>query len=296
LARLASPAVSAAKQFFAASKAFAERGRLNASALSGLVHAADVISDSGSSAMKRSSFALFGLFAYSMFTATFLYLVLFVAGLPIVPRSIDGPVTGASTAMALVIDILLVAIFGLQHTVMARAGFKQAWTKLMPKPIERSGYLIFSCAVLALMFACWQPIPAVVWDTRGTFGEPLLWGLSALGWLICLTSTYLINHFELFGLKQVWDHWRGHTQAAPVFRQPFLYKLVRHPLYTGFLLAFWAAPMMTVGHLVYAAAMTVYVYIAVAFEERDLQRMFGDDYRAYQQKVGKLSPRLARQR
>lgn len=242
--------------------------------------------------MTRLAYALFALIAYVIFFATFLYLIAFVGGFGIVPRSIDHPAGTGSVGLAIAVDIALVAIFGVQHSVMARSGFKAAWTRFMPAPIERSGYMIFACAALILIYALWQPIPATLWDASGTFAEPALWALFGLGWLIVLLSTFLINHFELFGLTQVWNHWRGAAPAAPVFRKPLFYRLVRHPLYSGFLIAFWATPKMSVGHLLFAAAMTAYILIAIEYEERDLVRLFGSDYEAYQKSVGKLSPRL----
>lgn len=183
-------------------------------------------------------------------------------------------------------------LFGLQHTLMARQGFKAAWTKLMPKPIERSGYMVFTCLALIAMFVFWQPLPMLLWDARGTVGEPILWALCALGWGIVLLSTFLINHFELFGLSQVWRYLKAKTPAPPRLRQPLFYKLVRHPLYAGFLIAFWATPAMSAGHLIFSASMSVYILIAIEFEERDLIALFGSDYEAYRQRVGKLAPRL----
>jgi protein-S-isoprenylcysteine O-methyltransferase Ste14 len=242
--------------------------------------------------MKRLGFALFGLAAYTIFLATFLYLVAFVAGVPIIPHSIDGPQSPVPTGTAILVDLGLVAIFGLQHSGMARTGFKTFWTRFMPEPIERSGYMIFACLALILIFALWQPLPTMLWDVRGTFAEPLLWAVFASGWAIVLLSTFLISHFELFGLKQVWSHWRGVPAGAPRFYQPFFYKLVRHPLYSGFIIAFWATPAMSHGHLLFAAAMTTYMLIAIEFEERDLVRLFGAEYETYRTKVGKLAPRL----
>jgi protein-S-isoprenylcysteine O-methyltransferase Ste14 len=242
--------------------------------------------------MKRMSFMMFGLAAYILFLLTFLYLVAFVAGWPAIPRSIDHPQSAASTGVALIADLALVAIFGLQHSVMARTGFKAAWTRIVPEPIERSSFMIFACLALILLFAAWQPLPVMLWDLRGTAAEPLLWVLFAAGWLIVLLSTFLISHFELFGLTQVWNHWRSAPPVAPTFRQPFFYKLVRHPLYSGFMLAFWATPSMSYGHLLFAAAMSAYMLIAIQFEERDLLRLFGTDYEGYRKRVGKLTPRL----
>ena len=242
--------------------------------------------------MKRVIFLAFSLLAYVVFLATFLYLIAFIAGLPAIPRSIDHPGSALPVVASAVIDLALVALFGLQHTLMARQGFKLAWTRLMPKPIERSGYMIFTCLALIVMFLFWQPLPTLLWDLRGGIGEPVLWAVFGLGWAIVLLSTFLINHFELFGLAQVWRHITAKPAAEPRFRQPLFYRLVRHPLYSGFLIAFWATPAMSVGHLLFAAAMTAYILIAIEFEERDLLLLFGSQYAAYRASVGKLLPRL----
>jgi protein-S-isoprenylcysteine O-methyltransferase Ste14 len=177
--------------------------------------------------MKRMSFMMFGLSAYIIFLLTFLYLVAFVAGAPAILRSIDHPLSEAPTGVAFLLDLGLIAFFGAQHSIMARAGFKAIWTRIVPEPIERSGYMIFACLTLILLFSFWQPLPTKLWDVRGTAAEPLLWALFAAGWLIVLLSTFLISHFELFGLIQVWNNWRGAPAVAPTFRQPFFYKLER---------------------------------------------------------------------
>lgn len=241
--------------------------------------------------MARAIYLVFGVLAYLIFFATFLYLIAFVGDLPGVPRTVDrGP--AADLAAALVINAALIGLFGLQHSVMARQGFKRAWTRIVPEPAERSIYVLFASLALILLFALWRPIPQPVWSVENSLAVTLLWILFALGWLIVLLSTFLISHFELFGLKQVYLHFRGSAPAAPAFRQPFFYKLVRHPLYAGFLLAFWATPEMTLGHLVLALGMSAYIRIAIHYEERDLVRLFGDDYEAYRHNVGMLAPRL----
>ena len=241
--------------------------------------------------MKRTLYLLFGAGAYAFFFATFLYLIAFVGDLPVVPLtvSVGGP-TAAPTVSAL-IDIGLIALFGLQHSVMARPGFKRGWTKIVPEPIERSLYVLLASAVLWVLFLLWHPMPVEIWRVDNAAGAYLLWFLFAAGWAIVLLSTFLISHFELFGLKQVWLNLQGAATEAPKFRQPFFYRLVRHPLYAGFILAFWA---MTGSHLLFAAAMTAYMLVAIQFEERDLVGLFGPDYEQYRERVGMLAPRLRR--
>lgn len=241
--------------------------------------------------MARLLFVIFGGLAYLVFFATFLYLIAFVGDLPGISHTVDrGPT--AELIPALIVNIGLIALFGLQHTVMARQGFKRGWTKIVPKPIERSVYVLLASAVLLVLFKIWMPIPQIVWSVESPIAANILWGLFGLGWLVVLLSTFLINHFELFGLKQVYQNLRGATPVAPQFRQPFFYRFVRHPLYAGFLIAFWAAPEMTVGHLLFAAGMTVYILIAIPYEERDLVGLLGHDYEAYRSRVGMLTPRL----
>ncbi len=243
--------------------------------------------------MTRAAFLLFGGIAYAVFFATFLYLIGFVGDLPGLPRTIDrGPAAAAPSAAA--VNLGLIALFGLQHSIMARQGFKRAWTRIVPEPIERSVYVLFSSAALILLFLFWQPMPASVWRVDQPVAAALIWALFALGWLIVLTSTFLLSHVELFGLKQVWNNLRGHVAEAPRFGQPFFYRLVRHPLYSGFLLAFWATPAMSAGHLLFAVGMSAYMLIAIRLEERDLVDLFGDRYRSYRQEVGMLLPRLRR--
>lgn len=243
--------------------------------------------------MARGIFMGFALVAYAIFFATFLYLIAFVGNIPGVPLTVDyGPTAPVGTAIA--IDLALIAIFGVQHSVMARQGFKRWWTRVIPHPAERSVYVLLASAVLILLFTQWRPIDGTVWQVTQPIFAGLLWALFALGWLIVLTSTFLINHFELFGLQQAWFSLRGRAAAAPQFRQPFFYKMVRHPLYSGFILAFWATPHMTYGHLLLAAGMSVYILIAIVYEERDLVALFGKDYEDYRANVGKLTPRLRR--
>ncbi len=243
--------------------------------------------------MQRAFFMGFAFVSYTIFFATFLYLIAFVGDLPWVARTVDrGP--DAPLATALIINIALIALFGIQHSVMARQGFKRAWKKIVPEPAERSIYVLAASAVLILLFLLWRPIDGVVWETDSRLLAGLLWLLFGAGWGIVLLSTFLINHFELFGLQQAWFNLRGRAAAAPQFRQPFFYKLVRHPLYAGFFLAFWATPQMTVGHLVLAIGMSVYMLIAIRYEELDLVGLFGEDYERYQREVGMLVPGIGR--
>jgi len=243
--------------------------------------------------MTRGFYLLFALVAYSIFFATFLYLIGFVGNLPQLPATVDhGP--EAALGMALTVNVALIGLFGLQHSVMARQGFKRAWTRIVPEPIERSLYVLLASAMLILLFAFWRPIPGEIWRVENAAGAAVLWGLFGLGWLIVLLSTFLLNHFELFGLQQVYLHARGREAAAPQFRTPVFYRLVRHPLYSGFFLAFWATPVMSRGHLLLALGMSVYMLIAIRYEERDLTRLFGGDYEDYRRDVGMLTPRLRR--
>lgn len=244
--------------------------------------------------MSRAATLLFAIVAYAIFFATFLYLIAFVGDFGLVPKTVDAGGAESTVTAAVAINAALIALFGLQHSVMARQGFKRAWTRIVPKPAERSVYVLAASAALIVLFMFWRPLPASIWDLRGTALELPLWFLFGAGWLIVLLSTFLINHFELFGLQQAWFHVRGREEAAPTFRQPLFYKMVRHPLYAGFFLAFWATPQMTVGHLLLAAGMSVYMLIAIRYEERDLTALFGRDYEEYRGRVGMLCPRLRR--
>ncbi|HUE79908.1 MAG TPA: isoprenylcysteine carboxylmethyltransferase family protein [Sphingomicrobium sp.] len=243
--------------------------------------------------MSRAATFLFAIAAYAVFFATFLYLICFVGNAPFVPLTVDrGP--EAPVAAALVTNIVLIALFGMQHSVMARQGFKRAWTRVVPPPAERSVYVLLASLALIILFAFWRPIEGTVWDARGTALElPLLAAFFA-GWLIVLVSTFLLNHFELFGLQQAWFHVRGQEMRPPELRQPLFYKWVAHPIYSGFFLAFWATPVMSYGHLLLAAGMSVYMLIGIRYEERDMVGHYGDEYVRYRSGVGKLTPRLRR--
>jgi protein-S-isoprenylcysteine O-methyltransferase Ste14 len=244
--------------------------------------------DAKSNPIARLIALLYGLVAYLIFFVTFLYAVGFVSGL-LVPKTID---TGSVVPMteALIVNILLMSLFAVQHSVMARKQFKQWWTRFVPKSIERSTYVLFSSLVLVLLFWQWRPIPTVVWQINDPQIAMTITGLSFVGWLVVLTSTFLINHFELFGLHQVANNLAGRPMPAPRFRTPLYYQFVRHPLYLGFIIAFWAAPTMTIGHLLFAAVTTAYIIVGILLEERDLIDLFGDDYRRYKDRVSMLVP------
>lgn len=246
--------------------------------------------------MARILYILFGLAAYLLFFATFLYLIAFVGNLPWVPVTVDRGGAAGPVGLAVAVNLALVALFGLQHSVMARPGFKAAWTRLVPKPIERSVYVVAASLALMLLFALWRPIPDPIWNVGPGWAGTLLWALFGLGWLIVLVSTFLISHSELFGLAQVWNHGRGAEAAPPVLRTPFFYRYVRHPLYSGFFLAFWATPQMSAGHLLLAAAVSVYMLVGIFYEERDLVITFGDDYVSYRDRAGMLTPRFGRRK
>jgi protein-S-isoprenylcysteine O-methyltransferase Ste14 len=238
--------------------------------------------------MTRLISFLYGLVSYIIFFLTFLYAIGFVLGV-MVPKTIDNGPAGSMTE-ALIVNLLLMSLFAVQHSVMARPQFKAWWTQFVPKSVERSTYVLFASLALVLLFWQWRPMPAVVWQVADPQIALIITGLSLLGWLIVLTSTFLINHFELFGLHQVANNLTGRSMPAPCFRTPLYYKFVRHPIYLGFIIAFWAAPVMTVGHLLFAAVTTAYIFVGILLEERDLVDLFGDDYRHYRDRVSMLVP------
>jgi protein-S-isoprenylcysteine O-methyltransferase Ste14 len=231
---------------------------------------------------------VYGLAAYALFLVTILYAIGFVGNL-VVPKTIDsGDVVPLTEAI--IVDMLLLAVFSIQHSVMARKQFKQWWTQFVPKSVERSTYVLVSSVALILLLWQWRPMPAVVWQIDNPQLAMVVIGLSHLGWLILFISTFLVNHFELFGLHQVTNNFSGRPMPVPRFRTPLFYKIVRHPLYLGFIIAFWATPTMTVGHLLFAAGTTAYIFVGILLEERDLIELFGDEYRRYRKRVSMLIP------
>ena len=231
---------------------------------------------------------LYGILSYVVFFITFLYAIFFVSDV-VVPKTVDSGVAVPATN-ALAVDIALMSVFAVQHSLMARRQFKQWWTKFVPRSVERSTYVLFASLALALLFWQWRPLPSVVWQIGDARLALAATALSFAGWLIVLTSTFLINHFELFGLQQVTSNLAGRPMAAPRFRTPLFYGIVRHPIYLGFIIAFWATPVMTAGHLLFATVTTAYIIIGILLEERDLIELFGDDYRRYRARVAMLMP------
>jgi protein-S-isoprenylcysteine O-methyltransferase Ste14 len=231
---------------------------------------------------------LYGLVCYAIFFCTFLYAIGFVANL-IVPKSIDSA-PASPLGAALLTNSVLLAVFALQHSVMARQGFKNVWTKIVPKPIERSTFVLFASAALLLLFWKWEPIGGVIWELRSPPVRMLLQGVSLAGWMIVLISTFLIDHFDLFGLRQVFLHLAGRPYTPPKFTARGWYGYVRHPIYLGFIVAFWATPTMTIAHLVFAVATTLYILVAIQLEERDMVRFHGARYEAYREQVSMLLP------
>lgn len=240
--------------------------------------------------MTRFMTLVYGGLAYIVFFVTFLYAVGFVGNI-VVPKSIDSGAV-APLAESLIVNVILLGLFAVQHSVMARPAFKRIWTRLVAPPVERSTFVLFASLILALMFWQWRPMPDTVWAVTDPLWSTVLWALFAAGWAIVLIATFLINHFELFGLSQTWARFSGKEPRKPEFTTPLFYKHVRHPIYLGFIIAFWATPVMSVGHLLFAIATTGYILVGIYFEERDLVAHFGDRYRKYRQDVGMLAPKL----
>lgn len=243
--------------------------------------------------MSRALTLIFAIACYAIFFATFLYLIIFVGDFTFATLTVDTGPGGAPLAAA-IIDIGLIALFGVQHSIMARPAFKRSWTRIIPAHVERSVFVLASSIVLMILFLFWRPIDTIVWSVSSPVFRDLLWLGFWIGWLTILVSTFLISHFELFGLEQAWSHVRGREPARAHFCQPMLYKWVRHPMMLGFFLAFWCAPEMTVGHLLLAAGMSIYILIALRYEERDLAGVFGRDYEEYRRNVGMIIPRFRR--
>jgi protein-S-isoprenylcysteine O-methyltransferase Ste14 len=239
--------------------------------------------------MKRLLALIYGVVCYAAFFATFLYAIGFIGDF-IVPKTIDSGVPGPA-AQAVIVDLLLLGVFAIQHSVMARPGFKRAWTRIVPRPVERATYVLASSAAMWLLFAFWQPIPVSVWQLHG-FAAVAMESLFFLGVLTVLYATFLIDHFDLFGLRQVVLYFRGMPYTEKRFTTPSLYRYMRHPLYVGWFMTFWFTPEMSAGHLLFAAVASAYILVAVVFEERDLLELLGDDYRQWRERTPKFIPRV----
>ena len=231
---------------------------------------------------------IYGMVSYALGSASLLYLICFVSNI-VVPKTIDSTPVGA-IAPAVLVDLILVALFAFQHSLMARPGFKERWTRIVPQPAERSTYVLTTALVLTLLFWQWQPVPGVVWNVENAVGKALLQGLFWLGWVILFASTFMINHFDLFGLRQVYLRLKSEPYRPVPFVEVALYRFVRHPIMLGLLIGLWATPYMSVGHLVFAAAATVYVFIGIFLEEHDTRRALGERYERYRRETSMIVP------
>ena len=231
---------------------------------------------------------VYGVVAYFAFFGTILYMIGFVGNF-VVPKAVDTGMVGA-TGQSIVINAFLVMLFGVQHSVMARPGFKKWWTKYIPEPIERSTYVLIASFLLMLLFWQWRPLKGIVWNVDSTAGQFILYGLFGLGWATVFLSSFLINHFDLFGLRQVYYHLTGKKYSHTPFKIVFLYRFSRNPLMLGFVIAFWATPLMTTGHLLFVALMTAYIFIGINFEEQTILHFLGDEYRQYREKTPMILP------
>jgi len=239
--------------------------------------------------MGRILALLYGVVCYIIFFVTFLYAIAFVGNI-MVPRAIDINPQAATLTRALIANLILLSIFAIQHSVMARPSFKRIFTKFVPPAIERSTFVLLSSLALLLLFCQWRSIPTVVWDVQNTAGQYILWAVFALGWLMVLLSTFLINHFDLFGLRQVYLYSKSQDYTPVGFKEIFLYKVVRHPIMLGFIIAFWATPRMTYGHMLFAVVTTIYILVAIQLEERNIAEVQGEEYDAYRKRVSMIVP------
>ena len=235
----------------------------------------------------------YGALAYLIFFGTFLYAVGFVSGY-VVPKTVDKTLAGSTSSLqtALLVNLVLMSIFAVQHSGMARMGFKKLFARFASPAIERSTYVLLASLSLILLYWQWQPMPSVVWNIEAPVLAGVVTACGFLGWLIVLYSTFLISHFELFGLTQVVTHFAGRVTEPMKFKTPGLYRVIRHPIYLGFIIAFWCTPTMTLGHLLFAAVTTAYIFVGIYLEERDLVAMFGNEYRHYRERVAMLLPRI----
>lgn len=243
--------------------------------------------------MTRVLALAYGVVCYVVFLGVFLYGIAFIGNLPVIPKTIDTRAVDF-TAAALAINVVLLGVFAIQHSVMARQGFKRMWTRIVPQPVERSTFVLFSTAALALVLWQWRAIGGTVWEVTAPWAVATLWTLYGLGWALLLTATFLIDHFDLFGLRQVVLFALGRAYRPPDFKIRGYYRFVRHPIMLGFLIGTWSAPLMTLGHLIFAVGITGYIFVGVTFEERDLVEFYGEKYRAYRARVPMIIPGLGR--